>query len=83
MASTTKIKVFNKGQKIVAINGSPVLPGETIEMTEAETKSPVIASLIRQGFLETNASQGGSSAGGSAGGSTGGSTGGEETAGNT
>lgn len=52
--AATKIKVFNKGQKIIAINGKALLPGNSVEVAENVIKIPSIASLIRQGFLETN-----------------------------
>ena len=52
-----KIKLHNKGQKIIAINGEPLLPGNTVEVDFSFLKTPVIDSLIRQGFLESNAQQ--------------------------
>lgn len=47
-----KVKVHNKGKKIVVIGGVQLLPNDTKEIEDTVLKIPAVKSLINRGFIE-------------------------------
>ncbi len=47
-----KVKVHNKGKKIVVIDGVQLLPNDTKEIEDTVLKIPAVKSLINRGFIE-------------------------------
>lgn len=45
------MKIINKSRKIIGINGEPLLPGASMELSDGAEKHPSIADYLKKGIV--------------------------------